>query len=69
MVNAFVDKISVELAVSIAEQLPSRVLFHINRMLHIPSSKEREILQHATQQQLQLLPGVEGKYLALPQSK
>ena len=69
MVNAFTDKISVELAATIAERLPSRILFHINRMLQAPSIQEREILQNATTQQLQKLPGVEKKYLALPQSK
>ena len=69
IVEGFTDKISLEIAATIAEKLPSRVLHHIQRMLLSPSHKELEILQQATQQQLQLLPGVEGKYLALPQSK
>ncbi len=69
MIDGFTDKISLEIAATIAEKLPGRVLHHIQRMLHTPSTKEREILQHATLQQLHLLPGVEKKYLALPQSK
>ena len=68
MVNAFTDKLAVELSASIAEKLPERILFHINRMLHQPAEKERVILQVATEKQLQQLPGIEKKYLALPQS-
>ena len=70
LIEGFTDKLSLEIAGAIAERLPSRVLHHVNRMLHQnPTQQEAEILHHATQQQLQLLPGVEGKYLALPQSK
>ncbi len=70
LVDGFTDKLSLEIAAAIAEKLPGRVLHHINRMLHHnPTHQEQEILQHATQQQLQALPGTEKKYLALPQSK
>ncbi len=70
LVEGFTDKLSLEIAGAIAEKLPGRVLHHINRMLHHnPTHQEQEILQHAIQQQLHLLPGTEKKYLALPQSK
>lgn len=70
LVDGFTDKLSLEIAAAIAEKLPGRVLHHINRMLHHETThQEQEILQHAVQQQLQLLPGIEKKYLALPQSK
>ena len=69
MLDSFVEQTAQELATTFWKELPSRTLQHIQRMMHSPKPQEREIVLMSMQQVMELLPGSQGKHMALPQAQ